>query len=462
MTNGFSTPTFAVLKSKVAPADAKIIAETDSWLRDNIAQETGYVLDRTLEMENAAAPADMVGELKTALGSIISTTESKNLLDPNTYTSGYMSSIAGNIKASNDWRTTDFLPLQNDTDPVYISMAYPAFRYIFYSAADKDSHLGDYGSITTNKATLTPPTGSNYIRVSYVVLNDSRDYSEQYISTNDYYEPYGEIYYIATENLIKIIKDTSPFFNIKIVSKDGRGDYTSISGAVTAALDGDIIYILPGEYEESVFCGQKHLTIIGFSKENCILWNDTGDYSSCPLQMSHGYLKNLTIKAIQKQEDEGKTSDIPYCIHADGSFPSDHSKRKLEIDNCDMYSDWSDCIGAGTTDDGIMIVRNCYLENTEKSFRYPFAYHNTTGSSNAILILENNRMVNKGTGAYCVYLYDYDYNSITEVELICNTAKSAVNGVSDSNFVLNANNHGKFMLANTSHANNISSMNYNN
>ncbi len=37
---------------------------TDSWLEENISQETGYVLDRSLTMPNAAAPADLVGELK--------------------------------------------------------------------------------------------------------------------------------------------------------------------------------------------------------------------------------------------------------------------------------------------------------------------------------------------------------------------------------------------------------------
>lgn len=36
----------------------------DKWLEENISQETGYALDRSLLLENAAAPADLVGDIK--------------------------------------------------------------------------------------------------------------------------------------------------------------------------------------------------------------------------------------------------------------------------------------------------------------------------------------------------------------------------------------------------------------
>ena len=66
MANEFSSPTFAMLKSKVAPTAELITETTESWLESNVDPDTGYVLDRTLTMENAAAPADMVGGLQTA------------------------------------------------------------------------------------------------------------------------------------------------------------------------------------------------------------------------------------------------------------------------------------------------------------------------------------------------------------------------------------------------------------
>ena len=52
----------------VQPAtDAQVKTAVDSWLDTNVAQETGYVLDRSLSLANAAAPADLVGDLKSAV-----------------------------------------------------------------------------------------------------------------------------------------------------------------------------------------------------------------------------------------------------------------------------------------------------------------------------------------------------------------------------------------------------------
>lgn len=53
------------------PADPSLVASAvDSYLAESITQETGYVLDRSLTMANAAAPADLVGDLKSALSNI--------------------------------------------------------------------------------------------------------------------------------------------------------------------------------------------------------------------------------------------------------------------------------------------------------------------------------------------------------------------------------------------------------
>lgn len=52
--------TLALMKSRIASA-------ADDWLSENVDPETGYVLDRTLAMENAAAPADLVGSLCTSI-----------------------------------------------------------------------------------------------------------------------------------------------------------------------------------------------------------------------------------------------------------------------------------------------------------------------------------------------------------------------------------------------------------
>lgn len=53
------------------PADpTQVAAAVDSYLAENITQETGYVLDRSLTTANAAAPADLVGDVKSAIKNI--------------------------------------------------------------------------------------------------------------------------------------------------------------------------------------------------------------------------------------------------------------------------------------------------------------------------------------------------------------------------------------------------------
>lgn len=50
-----------------AATDAQVSSAADTWLAANVDPATGYVLDRTLTLENAAAPADLVGDLKESL-----------------------------------------------------------------------------------------------------------------------------------------------------------------------------------------------------------------------------------------------------------------------------------------------------------------------------------------------------------------------------------------------------------
>lgn len=50
--------------------DAQVTAAVNTWLGENVAQETGYVLDSTLTMSNAAPPASAVGDLKSAITNI--------------------------------------------------------------------------------------------------------------------------------------------------------------------------------------------------------------------------------------------------------------------------------------------------------------------------------------------------------------------------------------------------------
>lgn len=54
-------------KADQSSVESTIPPIVNTWLGNNVAQETGYVLDNTLTMSNAAAPASAVGDLKSAL-----------------------------------------------------------------------------------------------------------------------------------------------------------------------------------------------------------------------------------------------------------------------------------------------------------------------------------------------------------------------------------------------------------
>ena len=46
----------------------EVAAAVDAWLDENVPQDTTIAIDRSLTMSNAAAPADLVGDLKSAIG----------------------------------------------------------------------------------------------------------------------------------------------------------------------------------------------------------------------------------------------------------------------------------------------------------------------------------------------------------------------------------------------------------
>lgn len=55
-----------------AATDAQVSTAVNTWLGNNVAQETGYVLDRSLSLANAAAPADLVGGIDETVNGEVS------------------------------------------------------------------------------------------------------------------------------------------------------------------------------------------------------------------------------------------------------------------------------------------------------------------------------------------------------------------------------------------------------
>ena len=165
-------------------------------------------------------------------------------------------------------------------------------------------------------------------------------------------------------------------------------EYKTISSACSDAINGDVIIVHEGTYNESVNISAcdttedhktvqnlshfRDITIIGVDKEKCILQNDLGLYASPPLWMTNGLLKNMTIKSLHTNNTK---NNISYAIHIDGAIYSNGCKTPLTIDNCTVYSENNNALGCGI-DDVDIIVTNSEIQSTALGV-YPMAVHNS-------------------------------------------------------------------------------------
>lgn len=119
----------------------------------------------------------------------------------------------------------------------------------------------------------------------------------------------------------------------KIRTVGSGQEYPTITSAISASSDGDVILIFPGTYHEAIARTAKVLNIIGVSRDDCIIEYGNGDYADPPLEMAKGVLKNLTIHATQ-QEVQNETYGKAYAFHIDfqssgvigGSFYAENVK----------------------------------------------------------------------------------------------------------------------------------------
>lgn len=144
----------------------------------------------------------------------------------------------------------------------------------------------------------------------------------------------------------------------------GQGhEYTTIQAAVNAAADSKdnpiTILIMPGIYNESVYIGgQRHLSLIGINKKDCIVRNDTGYYNDAPLEVEgDAMIKNLTFIATHDA-----TTNVPvdslrsYAVHADFD-----GAGTTEFIDCDMISMQNAAFGCGLRQDQTVKLIRCNL-----------------------------------------------------------------------------------------------------
>jgi len=222
-----------------------------------------------------------------------------------------------------------------------------------------------------------------------------------------------------------------------VVAADGSGDYTTITEAMSAASNGDTIYIKDGEYKETVVVN-KYVHLVGQSKQGTILYQDIGDYNNCPILITQGSVCNMTIKSLAPDDTSGLSS-YAYAIHLDKNFASEAKYQKCEIYNCDIYSEVNDAIGAGTNYASEYDIHDCLLHvahNPVKAGSCGFKCHNGQNQTTGKVTLRNNVIMTEdanGTSCYDILFHNGGISNTQPIDIILvgNVLKYYHNGITN-------------------------------
>lgn len=249
-------------------------------------------------------------------------------------TSGYVNA-SGSITPAPGWYHTNLirvngvfkliLPSHTSLDPaVGWVIAFYDNDHQFISGMQTK----EYSNLNNDiDAYITPPSGARYVIIS-----------------NPSSTPWNTAYI-----------ETSNAKMLTIVSKDGTGDYSTVSEAVSNSADGDIIYIKSGVYDnEHVKAWGKNLTIIGESKTSTIIKAHDTSYNDEVMQFSVGTLKNVYI--IDETVSPGT-----YALHCqDDAF---QYGKSMTLENCRIESTGV-AIGVGFSGETTTIFKDCEFITT--------------------------------------------------------------------------------------------------
>ena len=153
-----------------------------------------------------------------------------------------------------------------------------------------------------------------------------------------------------------------------------QGSFETITEAVNAAADGDVILIYPGEYDESLDIRDKDLIMLGLDKDTCIIKYETTHYTAPVLNGAAGTFCNLTFYGYKGEKSEVKTPDDSligpddivdcfsgYVLHIDDDY---EYGRSITFNNCNIISENNNCIGMGMRNHFTATFNNCYIRST--------------------------------------------------------------------------------------------------
>lgn len=163
--------------------------------------------------------------------------------------------------------------------------------------------------------------------------------------------------------------------NLLMVSQNIPGTFDTVTGAVTAASDGDIILIFPGIYEESLDIRSKDIILIGTDRDSCIIRYNTCDYLYPVLNISSGVFCNLTLYGYREPGAQEKPYIDAYLVTPENvnnyfagyTVHIDDDReygRSVMFSNCSIVSENSNCIGMGLRNHFTAAFSNCSFRST--------------------------------------------------------------------------------------------------
>lgn len=374
------------------PTDEQVADAVGDWLSENVDPTTGYVLDRTLSQENAAAPADLVGDLKSAID-IQPTYEDINDIANGGYNSFGLLPTDTQFNWSNTTALSPDTPIINGNKVVYVNFIVNTiglFKVGLFTLNDTIAtitHLKEIQATKTGLQTFVVHFDLDNTLTYYPFIVCVTGSIKFYSNTvqNKYYSfasnsiAVGSNVTVTTTNnglsvvqMIAVLDVPRSAKKVVTVAKAG-GDFTSIRDAILNTTD-ETILIYPGIYHECVKSASGGIIpnrhIIGVDKKSCIVEYDTGTYYDSTIQLyGNFYLANLTIRATHENAGswsptwEGTPETTAgYAVHVDGNFNDNWQGQVGVIENCIIYSENNHAIGAGVQIGYTLIVSNCEIE----------------------------------------------------------------------------------------------------
>lgn len=217
-----------------------------------------------------------------------------------------------------------------------------------------------------------------------------------------------------------------------VVDQAGKGHYKTIAEACGSAKDGDTILVHPGTYIEAVDIRSKEVSIIGINKHKCILKSQSNSYDNPPIEMSRGYIENMTIYA-EKLVGATNPADgrMPYSVHLDYAYSKD---GHAEFFNCKIVSDWNSALGIGFKSGFTLKFRDCEIISNADTTNGAFFFHDADVAEymgTASLVVDG--CVIKSVGSYVITPVSYgDVRNVLNMTWYRNVIWSNVNGATNA------------------------------